>query len=507
MKKVTYLNKLLLILLISIYGQINAQVLWSEKAVTFPVGYTNVTGISAIDNNNIWVYSDNTTTNKIGFSKTMDSNTWNSSGEINYGTGFIINSFQALTGSNAYALFYNTSDDTGLLNKTIDGGTTWTAATTTVTFPDFVHFFDANSGIIVCDPDLSSYFIYKTTNGGVNWDLINMTNLPTFISGEFFVNSSYRYYQNSLWFTTNKGRIFKTTNQGTSWTAVQTPYNSGYLGTAISLGVGFSLEDDNTAYILNGTGLISKTIDGGINWTNIGNTNTLGSQDIFLIPNTNLLMSTNTANSKYSTDNGQNWTVIDNSYKKNPKSLNLNATWAIGSNKLFKLNPNLLSTNTTSTSNKLNWQGDSSLYQIEYGIGNFTQGTGTLIDDISGSFYDLTGLLPNTLYTYYLRSKSAGSFAPWQSNTFTTTIASVLSLNSNVLNDSFEISPNPTQNLLNITSQETIKSINIIDLLGRKTNITNFENNKIDVSKLAGGVYFIEITTENSSGIEKFIKN
>jgi Secretion system C-terminal sorting domain len=85
----------------------------------------------------------------------------------------------------------------------------------------------------------------------------------------------------------------------------------------------------------------------------------------------------------------------------------------------------------------------------------------------------------------------------------TTTLATT-SLN---LKDKFSISPNPTNSTLTIQTQEKIKTINIIDLLGRKTNITNFENNKIDVSNLQNGVYFLEIETENGLQTQKFIKN
>ncbi len=74
------------------------------------------------------------------------------------------------------------------------------------------------------------------------------------------------------------------------------------------------------------------------------------------------------------------------------------------------------------------------------------------------------------------------------------------------LSNYFSISPNPTNNFLNITTQEIINTIKIIDITGRNTNITNFENNKIDVSNLQNGIYFLEITTENGLQTQKFIK-
>jgi hypothetical protein len=83
----------------------------------------------------------------------------------------------------------------------------------------------------------------------------------------------------------------------------------------------------------------------------------------------------------------------------------------------------------------------------------------------------------------------------------------ILANDSFVASSKFSLSPNPAQNSLTITTQEKINTLNIIDLLGRKTNITNFENNKIDVSNLQNGVYFLEIATENGLQTQKFIKN
>ena len=79
--------------------------------------------------------------------------------------------------------------------------------------------------------------------------------------------------------------------------------------------------------------------------------------------------------------------------------------------------------------------------------------------------------------------------------------------NENHLFNSFNLSPNPTNSILSIETQEKITSISLINILGKKTNISNFENNKIDVSALQNGVYFIEIATEKGLQTQKFIKN
>ena len=83
----------------------------------------------------------------------------------------------------------------------------------------------------------------------------------------------------------------------------------------------------------------------------------------------------------------------------------------------------------------------------------------------------------------------------------------VLANNKFTKDKSILLSPNPTNSTLTIQTQEKINTINLINLLGKKTNITNFENNKIDFSNLQNGIYFLEINTEKDSFTEKFIKN
>ena len=80
-----------------------------------------------------------------------------------------------------------------------------------------------------------------------------------------------------------------------------------------------------------------------------------------------------------------------------------------------------------------------------------------------------------------------------------------LSINS-FYNQKINISPNPASTTLNIQSQDSIIDLKIIDITGRSTT-PSFENNKIDVSNLANGIYLLEATTTNGTFREKFIKN
>ena len=98
---------------------------------------------------------------------------------------------------------------------------------------------------------------------------------------------------------------------------------------------------------------------------------------------------------------------------------------------------------------------------------------------------------------------------PFPSSNDTLYKLAVAPLSQNKFNQNLLISiyPNPTNSILSIETQEKITSISLINILGKKTNISNFENNKIDVSALQNGVYFIEIATEKGLQTQKFIKN
>ena len=64
--------------------------------------------------------------------------------------------------------------------------------------------------------------------------------------------------------------------------------------------------------------------------------------------------------------------------------------------------------------------------------------------------------------------------------------------------------PNPTHNILNVSSDQELKSLRVIDQNGRV--VKEVKNNSIDVSSLVSGIYFLQINNGNTIQIEKFIK-
>ena len=70
--------------------------------------------------------------------------------------------------------------------------------------------------------------------------------------------------------------------------------------------------------------------------------------------------------------------------------------------------------NITGTDATIQWAGTSTSYDFEWGPAGFVQGTGTLLYP-SDALTTLTGLMPGTAYTYFIRSNCGGtSVGAWQ---------------------------------------------------------------------------------------------
>src|SRR5690606_18201305 len=68
--------------------------------------------------------------------------------------------------------------------------------------------------------------------------------------------------------------------------------------------------------------------------------------------------------------------------------------------------------------------------------------------------------------------------------------------------------PNPVQNQLNIQVPASVylESATIHNLLGKQTQVSLGENNSIDMSQMAAGVYILKLETNQGSLTKKIIK-
>lgn len=76
------------------------------------------------------------------------------------------------------------------------------------------------------------------------------------------------------------------------------------------------------------------------------------------------------------------------------------------------------------------------------------------------------------------------------------------------LDNNITIYPNPTNSVINIRCNSIIKTIELYDIQGRllETGIEETDNTAFDISSKQNGIYFLKITSENGSKVEKIIK-
>ncbi|MVO08128.1 T9SS type A sorting domain-containing protein [Flavobacterium sp. TP390] len=97
---------------------------------------------------------------------------------------------------------------------------------------------------------------------------------------------------------------------------------------------------------------------------------------------------------------------------------------------------------------------------------------------------------------------------PIITNEYVTAIQSVLGNQDFVFENEFVLYPNPANEIINITNknQEEINSVEIYNLVGQIVIAIPNTTNKIDVSSLGIGTYFVKVNTEKGSAVTKFIK-
>ncbi len=81
-------------------------------------------------------------------------------------------------------------------------------------------------GVAQGDPVSGEYEIYVTTNGGEAWTPIPGANIPNPTSGEFGITGNYCAFGDNIWFGTNQGRIFRSTDKGNTWAASMTAFGA-----------------------------------------------------------------------------------------------------------------------------------------------------------------------------------------------------------------------------------------------------------------------------------------
>ena len=345
------------LLLIFIFALLQQNLIgqWSERRDGLPDLWSIGEAIDAIDANNAVVALRPSDIEDYKVYKTDDAGiTWNEFGVFDrYFSGNMVD----ISMINSNRVWVATG--LGLIYNTTDGGENWTTQyydTTKTRFMNYIEMFDINNGIAMGDAlnnTLPAVFL-KTEDGGTSW--ISMNDSPfASSSGDSwrridFVNPQIGYFAFSVG---SRYEIYKTTDGGANWNKTNFSISDKVDVNAGVHIIKFYNENIGLVYDINnnlGTDnnrVIYRTIDGGENWEVFSiASNGWGNDFEFLPNNPAKVWFTDSRKLFFSSDTGRTWTfrTVDDENSEVGRDLvfvNDSCGWVLGDDdKLFYTNNN-----------------------------------------------------------------------------------------------------------------------------------------------------------------------
>jgi photosystem II stability/assembly factor-like uncharacterized protein len=265
----TRLMILVIVLTFLFTGDILSQnITWSEQTSGLT---TQLTSISAIDANNVWVcgYSGRVLRTTNGGANWVSVNAAPIPLTLNLHSIYAIDSVTALVAGSGTSSF---------LFRTTNGGTTWTQVfTETGGFINSVQMGNFFAGFMVGDPVGGRWSLWGTTTGGATWDSSSFY-LPATGIDAGWNNSFYFDVAAGVWFGTNNTRVYKsltlvnwqtqvTTGQANSYAIwFNNPFIGMTGGTALLMTTNSGTSWQNTIAPLPGTANLSGITGFGSTW-------------------------------------------------------------------------------------------------------------------------------------------------------------------------------------------------------------------------------------------------
>lgn len=163
----------------------------------------------------------------------------------------------------------------------------------------------------------------------------------------------------------------------------------------------------------------------------------------------------------------------------------------------------------TATTALVSWTGNSPSYTVEYGIGNFSAGNGTMVTTQESRLL-ITGLTPDNDYTLYVRSNcSESAYSLWSPRAaFHTSRQGITPLSAG--KSELSISPNPAKDKVSISivGMRGKVKLSIVDMNGRTVRQWATECDGdctavLDLSGLPAATYFVHAAAEGTTIVRR----
>jgi|GEM_PF-1283883 len=311
---------LLLLLLLGLLSR-GAAAQWTLQPFSFDVPQAFAYRFAPVTASVVWALGyDEDAANRSVARTTDGGQSWQRRAVPGLAAGEYITGLSASSAASAWICTARNTAPGGRVLHTADGGLTWAeqpGAQFLTSTPDFVHFFSATDGVAVgspLNPPADPFDIFVTHDGGTTWG--RAASVPAPLPFESGVVLAPAVVGNAIWFATDEGRVFRSIDQGTTWTAAvaNTTVSELY---AVAFqdalhGVALSAHDvSNTLYE-------HVTADGGLTWQRMLYAGPLLSGGITGVPGTRLLVCVGTGDlgpadqgSSYSADYGATWVPIE----------------------------------------------------------------------------------------------------------------------------------------------------------------------------------------------------
>jgi photosystem II stability/assembly factor-like uncharacterized protein len=252
----------------------------------------------------------------------------------------------AVDNQTAYVLSAGTGSASRIY-KTTNGGLDWKLQFQNEGpggFFDCMDFWDPLTGVAFSDQTGGEFIIIRTTDGGDNWSRVPLADVPDATDGEGSFAASGRCLitvgDSTAYIGTGAGaaaRILKSTDMGLKWTAYQTPIHDGTATSGIS-SLSWLDESEGFAFGLELTGRDStidnaiRTRDGGLTWTTLTPPQLPDVYGGAHVPGRDpvMLVAVGPKGIDYSVDEGNSWNSISKLDHWGLAFTNTTTGWAVG---------------------------------------------------------------------------------------------------------------------------------------------------------------------------------